>query len=104
MQTKTYPDGEMVTFHYNAAGKVESLTSNKQGRANGPFSDIHFSGKTTTKDGLKILRDIIRPNNKVIDIEANGTKTVNDKVSGCGFNISRKGKFNGFRVFKERTK
>ena len=28
----TYPDGEVVTYHYNAAGQVESLTSNKQGR------------------------------------------------------------------------
>ena len=32
MQTMTYPDGEVVTYHYNAAGQVESLTSNKQGR------------------------------------------------------------------------
>ena len=28
----TYPDGEVVTYHYNAAGQAESLTSNKQGR------------------------------------------------------------------------
>ena len=28
----TYPDSEVVTYHYNAAGQVESLTSNKQGR------------------------------------------------------------------------
>ena len=27
----TYPDGEVVTYHYNAAGQVERLTSNKQG-------------------------------------------------------------------------
>ena len=26
------PDGEVVTYHYNAAGQVERLTSNKQGR------------------------------------------------------------------------
>ena len=32
VQTMTYPDGEVVTYHYNAAGKVERLTSNKQGR------------------------------------------------------------------------
>ena len=31
VQTMTYPDGEVVTYHYNA-GQVESLTSNKQGR------------------------------------------------------------------------
>ena len=28
----TYLDGEVVTYHYNAAGQVESMTSNKQGR------------------------------------------------------------------------
>ena len=32
MQTITYPDGEVVTYHYNAAGQVERLTRNKQGR------------------------------------------------------------------------
>ena len=32
MQRKTYPDGEVVTYHYNAAGQVESMTSNKQDR------------------------------------------------------------------------
>ena len=28
----TYPDGEVVTYHYNVAGQVESMTSNKQDR------------------------------------------------------------------------
>ncbi|WP_456099969.1 hypothetical protein [Prevotella histicola] len=28
----TYPDGEVVTYYYNTAGQVESLTINKQGR------------------------------------------------------------------------
>ena len=32
VQTMTYPDGEVVTYSYNAAGQVESMTSNKQGR------------------------------------------------------------------------
>ena len=32
VRTMTYPDGEVVTYHYNAAGQVESMTSNKQGR------------------------------------------------------------------------
>ena len=32
VQTMTYPDGEVVTYHYNAAGQVEGMTSNKQGR------------------------------------------------------------------------
>ena len=30
MQTMTYPDGEVVTYQYNAAGQIERLTSNKQ--------------------------------------------------------------------------
>ena len=29
-QTMTYPDGEVVTYQYNAAGQIERLTSNKQ--------------------------------------------------------------------------
>ena len=32
MQMMTYTDGEVVTYHYNAAGQVERMTSNKQGR------------------------------------------------------------------------
>ena len=32
VRTMTYPDGEVVTYHYNGAGQVESLTSNKLGR------------------------------------------------------------------------
>ena len=28
----TYPDGEVVTYNYNAAGQVESLESNKSGK------------------------------------------------------------------------
>ena len=33
----TYPDGEVVTYHYNAAGQVESLTSNKHDEALGQY-------------------------------------------------------------------
>ena len=31
VRTMTYPDGEVVTYHYNEAGQVSSLTSNKNG-------------------------------------------------------------------------
>ena len=31
VRTMTYPDGEVVTYHYDEAGQVSSLTSNKQG-------------------------------------------------------------------------
>ena len=29
---ETYPDGEVVAYHYNAAGQIVSLSGNKQGR------------------------------------------------------------------------
>ena len=32
VRTMTYPDGEVVTSHYNAAGQIVSLSGNKQGR------------------------------------------------------------------------
>ena len=31
VRTMTYPDGEVVTYHYDEAGQVSSLTSNKNG-------------------------------------------------------------------------
>ena len=31
VRTMTYPDGEVVTYHYNAAGQIDGLSSNKQG-------------------------------------------------------------------------
>ena len=34
VRTMTYPDGEVVTYHYNAAGKIVSLSGNKQGHEN----------------------------------------------------------------------
>ena len=32
VRTMTYPDGEVVTYHYNAAGQIASVKSNKQGK------------------------------------------------------------------------
>ena len=32
VRTMAYPDGEVVTYHYNAAGKIVGLSGNKQGR------------------------------------------------------------------------
>ncbi len=32
VRTMTYPDGEVVTYGYNAAGQIESLKSNKSGK------------------------------------------------------------------------
>ena len=32
VRTMTYPDGEVVTYHYNAAGQIDGLSSNKGGQ------------------------------------------------------------------------
>ena len=46
VRTMTYPDGEVVTYHYNEAGQVESLTSNKQGNESTIVEQIGYD-----KDG-----------------------------------------------------
>ena len=50
VQTMTYPDGEVVTYHYNAAGQVESMTSNKQGRQSVIVDRIGY-----IEDGVTVL-------------------------------------------------
>ena len=46
VRTMTYPDGEVVTYHYDEAGQVESLTSNKQGNESTIVEQIGYD-----KDG-----------------------------------------------------
>jgi RHS repeat-associated protein len=46
VRTMTYPDGEVVTYHYNAAGDVDGLSSNKAGRKDVIVSKIGYD-----KDG-----------------------------------------------------
>lgn len=53
---------------------------------------------------MNVLKDIINSKKRIEISESNGTKTVYDKITGRGFNISREGKFNGFRDMKEMTK
>ncbi len=48
MQTMTYPDGEVVTYQYNAAGQVERLTSNKQGHQSVIVDRIGYDKKGHT--------------------------------------------------------
>ena len=48
MQMMTYTDGEVVTYHYNAAGQVERLTSNKQGRQSVIVDRIGYDKKGHT--------------------------------------------------------
>ena len=42
VRTMTYPDGEVVTYHYNAAGQVESLTSSKLGKESTIVAQIGY--------------------------------------------------------------
>ena len=42
VRTMTYPDGEVVTYNYNAAGQVESLTSSKQGKESTIVAQIGY--------------------------------------------------------------
>ena len=53
VQTMTYPDGEVATYHYNAAGQVERLTSNKQGRQSVIVARIGYD-----KNGQTIYMDL----------------------------------------------
>ena len=46
VRTMTYPDGEVVTYHYDEAGQVESLSSNKQGNESTIVEQIGYD-----KDG-----------------------------------------------------
>ena len=53
VRTMTYPDGEVVTYHYNAAGQVESLTSNKQGKESTIVAQIGYD-----KDGHTVYQKL----------------------------------------------
>ena len=48
VQTMTYPNGKVVTYHYNVAGQVERLTSNKQGRQSVIVDRIGYDKKGHT--------------------------------------------------------
>ena len=61
VRTMTYPDGETVTYHYNAAGQVESLTSNKLGKEETLVEKIGYDkdGHTETSAKPHIDSEII---------------------------------------------
>lgn len=46
---------------------------------------------------MEVVKNIVNANKQLIDEEINGTRTIYDKVSGRGVNVSRSGEFNGFR-------
>ena len=53
VRTMTYPDGEVVTYHYNAAGQVESLTSSKQDKESTIVAQIGYD-----KDGHTVYQKL----------------------------------------------
>ena len=53
VRTMTYPDGEVVTYHYNAAGQVESLTSSKLGKESTIVAQIGYD-----KDGHTVYQKL----------------------------------------------
>ena len=71
------------------------------GRGESAFSSIKFSGKTANQDAMKIIKEIMRAPNKRVVPQLNGTTVIYNLSSGRGFNISRKGLFNGFRNMKK---
>ena len=53
VRTMTYPDGEVVTYHYNTAGQVESLTSSKLGKESTIVAQIGYD-----KDGHTVYQKL----------------------------------------------
>ena len=55
VRTITYPDGEVVTYGYDAAGQVTSIRSTKQGKEETIYSP-HVRGKNVS---AFIVRSVI---------------------------------------------
>ena len=45
VRTMTYPDGEVVTYGYNAAGQVESIRSERQGKEETIVEEVAMTRK-----------------------------------------------------------
>lgn len=102
--------GNMTTFIESALANSKNGLTNigralqkHAGRAGSAFENISFSGKTATEDGMTVLKGILNSEKQLIDEEINGTKTIYDKVTGRGVNVSRNGEFNGFRELPQRN-
>ena len=107
--SKLFPDkaifmNSALSPSKNGMTQIGRALQKHTGRANSSFSNITYSGHSATEDGMNVLKDIINSKKRIEISESNGTKTVYDKITGRGFNISREGKFNGFRDMKEMTK
>jgi hypothetical protein len=75
----------------------------KHSSRKGPFSNLKFSHKDANQTGERVLRDILNSKNKQYEYPKNGCIEIYDKVTGRGVSVSRNGKFNGFREFKDIT-
>ena len=53
VRTMTYPDGEVVTYHYNAAGQVEGMSGSKQGKESVIVAQIGYD-----KDGHTVCQKL----------------------------------------------
>ena len=93
----------MTATSKNGMSSIGRALQKHSGRVGSVFEGVKYSGKTATKDGLNIVKDILKSKKQLIDIEKNGTKTIYDKITGRGINISREGKFGGFRELPQRN-
>ena len=88
VRTMTYPDGEVVTYHYDEAGQVESLTSNKQGNESTIVEQIGYDkdGHTVyTKLGngteTEYAYDDVRQRLQEMNLTASGSDIMRNKYS-----------------------
>ena len=86
VRTMTYPDGEVVTYHYDEAGQVESLTSNKQGNESTIVEQIGYDkdGHTVyTKLGngteTEYAYDDVRQRLQEMNLTASGSDIMRNK-------------------------
>ena len=88
VRTMTYPDGEVVTYHYDEAGQVESLSSNKQGNESTIVEQIGYDkdGHTVyTKLGngteTEYAYDDVRQRLQEMNLTASGSDIMRNKYS-----------------------
>jgi hypothetical protein len=58
------------------------------------LADLKFSSKKGNQHSLDVVNEILNSKNQLIDDVGNGTKTIFDKTTGRGVNVSRNGEFN----------
>ncbi len=75
----TYPDGEVVTYGYNAAGQIESLKSNKSGKESVIVENVGY----ITDDNANITQyDAYLPYGELLVDEHNSSEEMPYKFNG----------------------